>query len=100
MRSHGPPPEPTEPPDGALHFHSNQEFSMPAPAPPCGTPAKLDATAPACCGGPPRADASACCALDEAQKAAGNAGCGCSPHAPPNAPDVPKSPDAKPPPCP
>jgi hypothetical protein len=32
-----------------------------------------------CCGGKPSADASACCALDEAQKAAGQAGCGCGP---------------------
>lgn len=31
----------------------------------------------ACCGGPPRADASACCRLDETKKAEGAAGCGC-----------------------
>lgn len=31
-----------------------------------------------CCGGPPQADASACCAQDEQAKQAGAAGCGCS----------------------
>lgn len=31
----------------------------------------------ACCGGPPKADAAACCRLDEASKARGEAGCGC-----------------------
>jgi N-acetylglutamate synthase-like GNAT family acetyltransferase len=30
-----------------------------------------------CCGGAPKADASACCALDEEKKALGEAGCGC-----------------------
>jgi len=30
-----------------------------------------------CCGGPPKANASACCALDEQKKAEGEAGCGC-----------------------
>jgi hypothetical protein len=30
-----------------------------------------------CCGGSPKADASACCALDEQKKAEGEAGCGC-----------------------
>lgn len=35
------------------------------------------ARAATCCGGAPQADTSACCALDEAQRAAGNAGCGC-----------------------
>lgn len=30
-----------------------------------------------CCGGPPKADASACCVKDEDVKAAGEAGCGC-----------------------
>ncbi len=37
----------------------------------------------ACCGGPPQADASACCALDEQKKAEGAAGCGCGPGLPP-----------------
>lgn len=32
---------------------------------------------PSCCGGPAKADASACCALDEQKKAEGQAGCGC-----------------------
>ena len=36
------------------------------------------AAASACCGGPAKADASACCVLDEEQKAEGEAGCGCS----------------------
>lgn len=31
----------------------------------------------ACCGGPPQADTSACCVLDEQKKAEGEAGCGC-----------------------
>jgi len=54
----------------------------------CGTAAK--ATAPVlattvaataatrCCGGPAKADTTACCALDEAKKAEGAAGCGCA----------------------
>lgn len=50
----------------------------------CGT--TVDAVAPepaprragGCCGGPAKSDARACCALDEARKAAGAAGCGCS----------------------
>lgn len=33
--------------------------------------------AAACCGGPAKADASACCVLDEEKKAQGEAGCGC-----------------------
>ncbi|MED5618172.1 arsenic resistance N-acetyltransferase ArsN2 [Ideonella sp. BN130291] len=44
--------------------------------------AGVGADAPAaeggCCGGPAQADASACCALDEARKAEGKSGCGCS----------------------
>jgi thioredoxin reductase len=31
----------------------------------------------ACCGGPAKADATACCVLDEVKKAEGEAGCGC-----------------------
>jgi thioredoxin reductase len=31
-----------------------------------------------CCGGPAQADATACCALDEQKKAAGESGCGCA----------------------
>jgi thioredoxin reductase len=44
----------------------------------------LDVAAEGCCGGPPKADASACCAVDEARKAAGGSGCtpsGVSPEA-------------------
>ena len=48
----------------------------------CGIPAKVPepvaAQASSCCGGPAKADATACCALDEAEKAEGAAGCGCS----------------------
>lgn len=36
------------------------------------------AASSACCGGPAKADASACCVLDEEKKAEGEAGCGCS----------------------
>ncbi|MBC7992480.1 MAG: flavoprotein, partial [Rhizobacter sp.] len=35
--------------------------------------------ASACCDGPAKADASACCVLDEVKKAEGEAGCGCGP---------------------
>lgn len=46
----------------------------------CSTDFALDAqvSAAACCGGPAKADASACCVLDEQKKAQGSAGCGCS----------------------
>jgi protein-tyrosine-phosphatase len=48
----------------------------------CSSPARepepVVAAAAGCCGGPAKADASACCALDEAKKSAGKAGCGCS----------------------
>jgi len=57
------------------------------PAGGCGTAACAAAPEPAapaanaagngCCGGPAKADASACCALDEARKAEGASGCGC-----------------------
>ena len=50
---------------------------MSPPALPSTTPRPSDTGAPPCCGGPPVLDASACCARDEAQKAAGKAGCGC-----------------------
>ncbi|MES2609113.1 MAG: NAD(P)-binding domain-containing protein [Pseudomonadota bacterium] len=36
------------------------------------------AAASSCCGGPAVQDRSACCALDEARKAPGSAGCGCT----------------------
>jgi hypothetical protein len=48
-------------------------------------PSARPSDAAGCCGGPPAADASACCALDEAQKAAGQAGCGCARAAAPGA---------------
>ena len=40
-------------------------------------PLASGAEAGGCCGGPPKADASACCVLDETKKAAGEGGCGC-----------------------
>jgi N-acetylglutamate synthase-like GNAT family acetyltransferase/thioredoxin reductase len=47
----------------------------------CSAPArpKLDAKAAAtsCCGGPAKADDSACCALDEQKRSEGQSGCGC-----------------------
>jgi N-acetylglutamate synthase-like GNAT family acetyltransferase len=52
--------------------------SCQAPSP-AALPAATPAPAPSsCCGGPPRADRSACCVLDEQKKAEGAAGCGCS----------------------
>ncbi|HEX7640018.1 MAG TPA: NAD(P)-binding protein, partial [Burkholderiaceae bacterium] len=52
----------------------------------CGTAAPSTQAEPArsegCCGGPARSDASACCALDERKKAAGESGCGCPPAVP------------------
>ncbi len=39
----------------------------------------VTAAAAACCGGPAKADASACCVRDEVKKAEGAAGCGCGP---------------------
>jgi len=49
----------------------------------CGTSDKPEQIAEAppakegCCGGAPKRDAAACCALDEEKKLAGEAGCGC-----------------------
>ncbi len=47
----------------------------------CSTDFARDAAVAAstrgCCGGPPKSNASACCALDEVKKAEGEAGCGC-----------------------
>jgi len=56
----------------------------------CGTAAKpaMAASESSCCGGPAKADATACCVADETAKAAGEAGCGCGPEvaaAPPKA---------------
>ena len=47
------------------------------------TPASKPAAAAGCCGGAPKADAGACCALDEQKKAEGAVGCGCGTPAPP-----------------
>jgi hypothetical protein len=50
----------------------------------CGTtpkkavPAESAKESAACCGGPAKADASACCVLDEQKKLEGEAGCGCT----------------------
>jgi hypothetical protein len=41
------------------------------------SPAPEAAVASGCCGGPPKADASACCVLDEHLKSQGASGCGC-----------------------
>ena len=44
-------------------------------------PAAAGATSQAsngCCGGPARQDTTACCVADEAAKAEGKAGCGCT----------------------
>lgn len=42
------------------------------------TPAVANAAATGCCGGPPKADETACCVRDEQAKSAGQSGCGCS----------------------
>lgn len=42
------------------------------------TRAGIETAEAACCGGPAKAEATACCADDEAAKKAGRAGCGCS----------------------
>lgn len=44
----------------------------------CGTSAKPAEAVASCCGGPPKADETACCVRDETAKAAGAAGCGCN----------------------
>ena len=62
-----------------------------ATAPAAPAAAKPAAAPSSCCGGPARADRSACCALDEQKKAEGAAGCGCGdakPPAPVTAPPV------------
>lgn len=41
------------------------------------TVATATAAKPGCCGGPAKADATACCVADEAAKASGKSGCGC-----------------------
>lgn len=50
-------------------------------------------TADGCCGGPARADASACCMLDEAKRREGEAGCICARPAAPAAAVVPETPE-------
>lgn len=57
-----------------------------------GKPAPAEAGASGCCGGSPLANTTACCALDEAHKAAGRAGCGCAAASMPDAPSTPTSP--------
>jgi thioredoxin reductase len=44
----------------------------------CSRPILEDDRAEGCCGGPPPAQADACCMADAEAKAAGEAGCGCS----------------------
>jgi hypothetical protein len=50
-----------------------------------GGGAQTSAASGACCGGPAKQTQDACCALDEAKKAAGEAGCGCGLAKPPRA---------------
>ncbi|MCW5623854.1 MAG: NAD(P)-binding domain-containing protein [Burkholderiales bacterium] len=45
----------------------------------CSTDLDAVAESSACCGGPPKNMAVACCAVDEARKEEGAAGCGCGP---------------------
>ncbi len=45
---------------------------------PVKAPEPVGIVAGGCCGGPAKADASACCVLDEHMKAQGASGCGCS----------------------
>jgi hypothetical protein len=88
MRSPSGPSEPDDDPDNGFATEP-KEIAMSNPSLPLGTPTAVEAGTPGCCegccgdccGGPALTDASACCALDEAQKAAGNAGCGCRPAA-------------------
>jgi hypothetical protein len=58
---------------------------MSTPSSPSGPPASVDTGALGCCGGPAAAGTPACCALDEAHRATGQAGCGCSEAAPADA---------------
>jgi hypothetical protein len=54
----------------------------------CSTDLAIDtevSAGAACCGGPAKVNASACCVLDEEKKAEGSAGCGCS-----TTPSIPK----------
>ena len=46
------------------------------------TEADLTGAKPGCCGGPPAANAAACCRADETAKAQGRVGCGCGSGAP------------------
>jgi N-acetylglutamate synthase-like GNAT family acetyltransferase/thioredoxin reductase len=62
-------------PEEATDRGSCGTSSCSAPAP---GPEPVVAAAAGCCGGPAKADATACCALDEAKKSAGETGCGCS----------------------
>lgn len=66
---------------------SDSAFASEAP------PAAKAAAASGCCGGPAKADASACCALDESEKSAGKSGCGCA-TANPAAPEQTRAPAA------
>lgn len=52
----------------------------------CSSDFTAEAGGGACCGGPAKADASACCALDEVKKQQGEAGCGCGTASPASAP--------------
>lgn len=51
-------------------------------------PTGQTSAAPGCCGGPAVQDTSACCVLDETEKAKGSGGCGCTSAAAPTASKV------------
>ena len=74
---------------GPAEADAGQPIATAAQGKSCGTSLKTKAdaakaaqpvepVASGCCGGPARADASACCVLDEQMKAQGAVGCGCS----------------------
>ncbi|HEY0818927.1 MAG TPA: arsenic resistance N-acetyltransferase ArsN2 [Rhizobacter sp.] len=70
--------------DGDIALADRVELELPETGV-CSATVALPAQASAqagCCGGPAKADASACCALDETKKAQGEAGCGCNAPAP------------------
>ncbi len=72
---------------GDLEAADRVELSLPETGV-CGVPApasaRVESVAGDCCGGPAKADAAACCVLDEHMKSQGASGCGCAePETPP-----------------
>lgn len=63
---------------GTSSCGTSTKSAAPVEAAAVATTAVATAKASGCCGGPAKADATACCALDEAKKAEGEKGCGCS----------------------